>query len=318
MAGLFPGICNIQNVDRNGQPLRGSVLTIYQGGTLTLANCYQDIGLAIPAQNPMTADDTSRLPIFFVADGTYRVRLVDQYGIQVFDYPQVPSIGASSSGGGGSAVDPATIFQTGDPIWVPVQGSRTGWVRAAGRTIGSATSGASERANSDCQNLFLYLWNNYPDSICAVSTGRGASAAADWAANKAIVVLDMRAKGPFGLTDMGNSAVTEFDGLTFTRGDGITAASLLGAGKKAILQANLPSVNFVVDIPAGQGSHVHGGVTTTSGSPTNFGGGTPGGVAGNTSAATLPALAGTAASGGSGTAFDKMSPAMLGSWYLKL
>jgi len=57
-------------------------------------------------------------------------------------------------------------------------GVRSGFVRANGRTIGSATSGATERANADAQALFEYLWNT--DANLAVSTGRGASSNADW------------------------------------------------------------------------------------------------------------------------------------------
>lgn len=62
----------------------------------------------------------------------------------------------------------------------------TGWVVLNNGTIGSATSGATTRANADCENLFLYLWNNFDDSIAPVTGGRGASAAADWSANKKI------------------------------------------------------------------------------------------------------------------------------------
>lgn len=321
MAGLFPGICNTQNLDRNGKPLKGSVLTVYLGGTLTIADCFQDIGLAIPAQNPMTADITGRLPIFYVADGTYRIRYTDETGVAIFDFPQVPSIGASSSGGGGAAVDPTTIFQTGDPIWVPIQGSRAGYVRLAGRTIGSATSGASERANADCQNLFLYNWNTYPDTVCPVLTGRGANAAADWAANKRLTLLDMRNKGPFGLADMGNATTAEFDGITFIRGDKNTAAALLGAAKKTLLLSEVPP-------------HDHGGVTgPTTPTPTTFnvtnvqGFGTilkhafspdnaDGGA--STTGQVIPPHLHTIASAGGGAAFDKMSPGMLGTWYQKL
>lgn len=59
-----------------------------------------------------------------------------------------------------------------------------------GQTIGSAASGATSRANADTSDLFAVLWNatsnaNLPiqDSTGAAST-RGASAAADFAANK--------------------------------------------------------------------------------------------------------------------------------------
>lgn len=66
----------------------------------------------------------------------------------------------------------------------------TGWVRVTGGTIGNATSGASERAHADCHNLFLLLWNEFPNGMCPVIGGRGVSAEADWAANKRITLFD--------------------------------------------------------------------------------------------------------------------------------
>lgn len=82
----------------------------------------------------------------------------------------------------------------------------TGWVRCNGRTIGNASSGATERANADTENLFTHLWNNHADSVLAVSGGRGASAAADYAANKTIALFDIRSAAVIGTDDMGNSA----------------------------------------------------------------------------------------------------------------
>lgn len=203
MAGTFPGVCNTQQNDTYGKPMAGALLYVYIGGSSVLASIYQDIGLAIAAANPLEADASGRIPLFFVADGTYRVRLVNSSGSIAdggFDYPQVPSIGASSSGGGGSAVDPTTVLSTGD-IKAQLLSSTpiTGFVRLNGRTIGSPTSGAAERAAADVQALFLYLWNNFSDSLCPVSTGRGASAAADWAANKQITLPDLRGRTLFGL-----------------------------------------------------------------------------------------------------------------------
>lgn len=90
-----------------------------------------------------------------------------------------------------------------------------------------------------------------------------------------------------------------------------------GSQSQTLAQANLPNVNFAVNIPAGQGSHSHGPSTsgfsfwqfnpmgtgqvgTTSGTnTTGFG---------TTGAATLPAMSGTAASGGSGTPLATTQP----------
>jgi hypothetical protein len=61
-----------------------------------------------------------------------------------------------------------------------------GWLRLQTGTIGNAASSATVRANNDTQDLFTYLWDLVDDSYCEVVGGRGASAAADFASNKAI------------------------------------------------------------------------------------------------------------------------------------
>lgn len=79
----------------------------------------------------------------------------------------------------------------------------TGWLFANGMTIGDASSGASGRQNADCQSLFLLLWTAFPNDILAVSGGRGASAAADWAAHKTIQLPDARGRVAIGRDTMG-------------------------------------------------------------------------------------------------------------------
>lgn len=117
-----------------------------------------------------------------------------------------------------------------------------GWVRVNGATIGSATSGALERANADCENLFTLLWTYYADAVCAVSGGRGASAAADWAANKTITLPDMRGRAPFGLNGMGAASTARLGTIitdSNTNGSsGGTETHTLTSGQ---LPANIPN-----------------------------------------------------------------------------
>jgi hypothetical protein len=56
------------------------------------------------------------------------------------------------------------------------------------KTIGNASSSATGRANADTVDLFTLLWTNVTDTWAPVSTGRGGSAAADYAANKTIAL----------------------------------------------------------------------------------------------------------------------------------
>jgi hypothetical protein len=141
------------------------------------------------------------LPQFFLADGQIKIRLTDKLGNAILTQDNILVIGPSSGGGGGGTVDPTTIAATGDVKVAYGTQTITGWVRVNGRTIGSATSGATERANADTQALFQYLWTT--DSTLAVSGGRGASSIADWTANKTIALPDGRGRAMAGLDDMG-------------------------------------------------------------------------------------------------------------------
>lgn len=204
-AGTLPGISMTQQLDELGKPLSGGKLFIIQAGTTSNPqNCYQDTSLTQAWPNPITLDAAGRIGQLFCADGLIKIRLTDKNGNQKLVQDNLLIVGPSSGGGGGGSVDPTTIAATGDLKASYGMSVLTGWVRANGRTIGSATSGATERANADCQALFVYLWG--ADANLAVSGGRGASGAADWAANKTIALPDWRGRTIAGLDDMGNSA----------------------------------------------------------------------------------------------------------------
>jgi hypothetical protein len=224
-------------------PLSGGRLyTIVAGTTSDPQNVYQDVGLTIAHPNPITLDESGFVPPAYAADGYLKYRLTDADGVTIREYDNQMVVGPSSGegGGGGGGVDSTTVFATGDVMWQPVSGSRTGWVRDNGRTIGSATSGATERANADCEALFSFLWNKYSDTFCPVSTGRGVSAAADWSANKTIQLLDFRNCAPGGLDDMGASAAGRFANVPVVSGDVTTAGSILGGNTVTLVTDNLP------------------------------------------------------------------------------
>lgn len=97
------------------------------------------------------------------------------------------AIAALGSGGGAS-------FVTGMEMDYAGTTAPTGWVRLNGSSIGSAGSGATERANADTETLYSLFWDNYADAQCAVAGGRGASAVADFAADKALTLPDARGR----------------------------------------------------------------------------------------------------------------------------
>ena len=216
-AGTIFGLGLSQQYDADGQPLAGAKLYLYEAGTSTPVTAYEDFGLTpgLELPFPIEADAAGRIPSFWLADGAYRVRLTDVLGNEIFDENSITAIGASSGTGGGSGgVGDDQIFQTGDNICVIDSGTRSGWVRMNGNTIGSSSSGANERANADTETLFTFLWNNCSDTDCPVDSGRGLSAAADWASNKTIVIPSMQGRMFVGVDDMGATAAGVLSGET--------------------------------------------------------------------------------------------------------
>lgn len=240
-----------QQLDQFGKPLSGcKFYTIQAATTSTPQNAYQDADLTLALPNPMTCDAAGRLPQFFLADGSIKIRLTDKNGVTQIVADGILVIGPSSGGGGGGGgVDPTTILSTGDIKTSYGTGTLSGFVRLNGRTIGSASSGATERANADTEALFNYLWQADPNLV--VSSGRGASSAADWAANKTITLPDARGRVLAGLDDMGASAAGR---LTTLSPNGTTLGAAGGAQNVLMSQSSLPNATLAVS----------GSVTVTS------------------------------------------------------
>lgn len=298
-------------------PLDGGQLNFYAAGTSTPQLAYQDISLTIPWPNPMTLDSGGNVPQLFFADGYIKFRLANAAGVVQIAADYVLVLGPTSGVGAAPSVDATTIFQPGAIVPYYGTGDRTGFVRANGRTLGSASSGATERANADCEDLFAVL---YEDANLSVSTGRGANAAADWAANKTIALPDWRGRAIAGLDDMGNSAAGRLTSTYFGTSPIVLGAGSTPAESKTFLQANLPSVNFVV--ASGQTVSVTGNLSRAAGTS---GAGTTGLALNGNAVETLSTAStgtvtstGTAASGGSGTPFSIVQPTMLTTIYLKL
>ena len=309
-----------QQFDSLGKPLSGGKLYLYASGTTTPQSAYQDSALTLAWPNPMTLDSAGRIPQFFLADGSIKVRLTDSSGVVQIAADGLLVIGASSGGGGGGSVDATTVLTTGDLKARYGTGTLAGFVRANGRTIGSATSGASERANTDCQSLFEYLWG--ADANLSVSTGRGATADADWTANKTIALPDWRGRAIVGLDGMGSTAAGRLTSTYFgASADTLGAAG--GAESHTLSSAEMPAhthTNSLTDP-----GHIHslaagpnaGGnqsfVALPASSITTALSGGANGVQSATTGITI-----TNASTGGGNAHDIASPAMVTTIYMKL
>ncbi len=299
-----------QQFDSLGKPLNGGKIYFIQAGTTsTPQNAFQDSALTIPWPNPLTLDSAGRVPQLFFADGNIKVRIVNSVGITQVVADNILVVGPSSGGGGGS-VDPTTIMATGDLKVRYGTGALSGFVRANGRTVGSATSGATERANADTQALFEFLYTT--DLNLAVSGGRGVSAAADWAANKNLALPDYRGRAIAGLDDMGNSAAGRLTASYFgTSGTVLGAAG--GAESHTLLTAEMPNHTHTLTDPGHTHTYTRGNISGASGTSGTVVGDLTAGVATGSSTTGI-----TIANTGGGSAHKNVQPTMLATIYIKL
>ena len=322
-----------QSVNQNGQPLVGCLLYIFQAGTVaTPQNAFSDSGLTLPLSNPLVCDNNGRLPMFYLASGSVHVRLTDASGIVQFDYPSMLVIGSAGGGGGGGGgtVDPTSVASSGDVKFRPTSESLTGWVKLNGQSIGTASSGATSRANADTQALYVYLWTNCVDAHCPVSTGRGASGLADFNANKTLTLPDWRGRTPVGLDDMGASAAGRLLASNVTGGDSVTTPGAVGGAANSLIgQTNLPSYNLTGGTASTVSASGQGQVKYNQASNLLTGGASTyvinidstGATTSNSAVSVTVSGSATGvsiSSGGGGVTFPTISPFMLGSWHMKL
>lgn len=175
---------------------------------------------------------------------------------------------------------PTNSFQTYDQIDPIINGFRTGdirtslnafspfgWVPANDGTIGSASSGATTRANIDTWPLYSVLWNGVSNTYAPVSTGRGATALADFTANKTITLTKTLSRF-IGEAGAGSGL------STYTLGQTAGAESQ----STTLVEANLPphthAYNFPLVVAAGTGAGTNINAGTGSANNTGPGNGT--------------------------------------------
>ena len=326
--GTIP-LALVQQFDKsgNGQPLAGCLVYFFVAGTVaTPQNAFQDFGLTQPLPNPLSCDQGGRIPMFWLANGLIHVRLTDASGVVQVDTTMQVLGPSSGGGGGGGTVDPTSVASTGDIKFRPTAETLTGWVILNGQNIGSATSGATQRANADTQNLFVYLWTNCTNPHCPVSSGRGATALADFNANKTIELPDMRSRAMWGRDCMGGACagILQTSDVTSGGSDGVdTPMAQGGFDTSTIAKANIP--NYTLNNSLGfsgntQTWSANQNVLEAAGSGVGFS--NVGGFfsIGAPSTAVTPSgsITGSVTSGGSGTPLPVMNPFALGTWYEKL
>jgi hypothetical protein len=150
---------------------------------------------------------------------------------------------------------------TGTWQWRPTAEILPGWVKANATTIGNSASNATQLADTvNAAALFAWLWVNFSNTLApiftsaGVPTTRGANAAADFAANKAITVYDMRGKGIIGMDTMGGAPTTILASVPAFLGSATQPGSIIGEVLHTLLLAELAAHNHAIVDPG----HNHG------------------------------------------------------------
>lgn len=152
---------------------------------------------------------------------------------------------------------PPSQFNTADVIASYNTTLPSGWLWLDGKTIGNASSNGTARANPDTSTLFTALWTSVPASALQLynsdgtTSARGGSAAADYAANKALALPDLRGRTLAAIDNLGGTAANR---LT-TAGSGIAGGTLAAAG--GVETYALTSNQLA--------SHAHSGTTDSAG-----------------------------------------------------
>lgn len=239
----------------------GALAYFYVGGTSTPQPVFTTDDGGVPHTWPVEADANGVFPPIFIPYGPFGYRVTTAGGTAIS--PNVLTVQnpapPDSGGGGGIVVQADQILTTGDTMWRLQGGTRTGWVRMNEKTVGNTGSGATERANADTESVFTYLWNNCADTVAPVSGGRGATAAADFAANKTITVPTMQGIVAGGLDDMGGTAANRLQvATTITTTNSSATATVASATGLSLGMYAIAST-----IPAGTTISAISGTTVT-------------------------------------------------------
>jgi len=225
------------------------------------------------------------------------------------------------------------LYAPGDMKYSLVKAAPSGWLIANGNTIGNAASGGTARANADTAVLFAILWDNFAQTELPIQTStgaastRGASAAADYAANKRMPLPDIRGRVVAGWDNL-----TSVSRLTAPLDDTFGATG--GASSHTLATNELPTHNHDAGTIAtvSAGAHTHTMNMTTSGDDNPGGGNNPistsgGGatpvnpanyIAANSNGDHVHSITGSTGNAGSGAAHNNTQPTIIANVLIKL
>lgn len=206
--------------------------------------------------------------------------------------------------------------------WAGITTPPTGWLFLNGLTIGDASSGATARANADTETLFLLIYGAFANAEAAVSGGRGASAAADYAAHKTIALPDLTGRTIAGKESAETRITTAVSGFS-----GATMGATGGSQSHTLASSEMPSHTHVQDSHGHPGSiadpHTHVQTQGAGASIATAGAGAVGGATANTSTAntntlTIAGAVATNQNTGGGGAHRNVQPSIILNWIIKL
>lgn len=216
----------------------------------------------------ITSSDNGGVPFPYEINATVRYNGLNYYSLEDNNEDTPPS----SKWG---LVVYGQQFITGDILpWAFTTIRAGGWLWMNGTTIGSAASGATQRANADTATLYAMLWNEYSNTVLpiqdssGVATTRGANAAADFAANKRLPLPDYRGRTMFGADNMGGASSAG----RITNGESGIGGTTLGASgglESVALTSNQNGAHTHTASTTSAGTHSHAGNTNTDGAHAN-------------------------------------------------
>lgn len=257
-----------QVLDASGRPYLVPHVEFYAGGTTDALTVFKDPTLSTPHAQPVIADGFGRFPRVYLPHGLYREIVYGPANTVLWDDDGIGEAAPTDTVDPATPVSPLSLLSTGDVMWRMDGAIRPGWVRMNERTIGNASSGATELADASAEDLFKYLWQNFVDGAVPVIGGRGLSASADFAAGKQITVPTMRGLGMVGVDDMGSTPAQVIQVIVpITLNAGSTTATVVSSERLAvdmtITAPGVPANTTIVGIngttitmsqPAGAGS----------------------------------------------------------------
>jgi microcystin-dependent protein len=183
--------------------------------------------------------------------GTYNITRTDASALNPYDLVTGQISALTFDGTEFQIARQAVDGSTGEIRWRLAGSVLTGYLPLNGLTIGDGSSAATGRASADTVALYTFLWNNFSDTLCPVTGGRGGSAAGDYAAHKPIRLPNWQCRVPVMADAVGGAAATNLlnTGVPFSAGNAATPGSLGGEATHTLLTAELPAHNHAITDP---------------------------------------------------------------------